>query len=119
MKKFFRIVLLLALAASVGVLIDEASKSVAPNVEEIYILFEDEMPTPDTADPPELTEQVQLRGWNVWLGNFPRYGKVRKTPLDRRHDPADRLRDIRVFREPKTRGAKILNIWLTITGQNP
>ena len=119
MKKFLRTVLLLALVAAIGTLYDEVSKSAAPDAEEIYVLFENEMPAPDTVDPPELTEPVEIRGWKVWLGNFPRYEHVKKTPLDRRRDPEDPQRNIRIFREPVTRGARIRNAWLAITGQNP
>ena len=119
MKKFLTIVLALAFLAALGVLIHEASECSAPEADEIYALFERDMPAPDTADPPELTEPARIRGWKVWLGNFPRYGHVRKIPVDRRHDPGDSQRDIRIFREPDTRGAKLRNAWMTITGQNP
>ena len=119
MKKFFGIVLLLALVGSLCLLLTEASESTAPAAEEIYVLFEDEMPSPHTSDPPELTESAEIRGWKVWLGNFPRYEHVKKTPLDRRRDPDDLQRDIRIFREPISRGAKIRNAWLALTGRNP
>lgn len=119
MKKLLGFVLFAAVAAFAGVLIDEASQCGAPDADEIYALFEDDLPAPETADPPELTEPVLLRGWKVWLGNYPRYERVKGTPLDRRHDPGDRERDIRIYREPETRGARLRNAWLTITGQAP
>ena len=119
MKKFLAIVLALALVTAIGVLINEASQCSPPEPEEIYALFENDMPAPDTIDPPELTKPAQIRGWKVWLGNFPRYGHVKKLALDRRHDPQDQQRDIRIFREPETRGAMLRNAWMTITGQNP
>ena len=84
MRKFLGWVLSLALVAATGVLIYEASQSTEPTVEEIHAAIGSGMPSPETADPPEFTEKIEIRGWRVWVGNYPKYFPVKVNPIDRR-----------------------------------
>jgi len=97
-------------------LIYESSQSAPPDPDEIHDLFGNNLPGPETHDPPELTERRHVRGWEVWIGNYPRYERSTGSPIAVRRDPEDRLRQLRTFRAASSPGARARYVWQAITG---
>ena len=97
-------------------LVHESTQSAPPEPEEIHALFGANLPGPETQDPPELTERRELRGWEVWIGNYPKHASSSSPPIDVRKDPEDRHRQLRTFRAASSPGARVRYVWHTITG---
>ena len=97
-------------------LVYEGSHCAPPEPEEIHELFRQNLPNPESNDPPELTERREVRGWEVWIGNYPRHERSSGTPIAVRRDPEDRHRQLRTFRAASSPGARTRYVWRMITG---
>jgi len=97
----------------------EAMRAAPPTPEEAWVAFGEEGPDPGDGEEPSLTERKRIRGWNVWLGNFPRHYRGSDGLFAERVDPQNPFRQVRLFRAPRSLGAKLRSFWITITGNRP
>lgn len=97
----------------------EASASDPPGDEEIYLVFAEQLPEAPDDEEAATSEMRSIRGWKVWVGNFPRYHRGLPHQIGERVDPSNPFRELRFFRKADTPGAMVRNVWLTITGHAP
>lgn len=112
---------LLAVAALVGATycFFAAAGSDAPGNEEIYRAFAGDLPEVPDDEGAADSSTKSIRGWSVWVGNYPKYHRGQAGQVGERADSSDQFREFRMFRKPVTPGAKVRNMWLTITGHAP
>ncbi len=97
----------------------EAVEASPPTVDETWAAFEEQGPDLIDLDGFAVTEKKSLRGWSIWVGNYPKHDRGSVGLFAERQDTAQAFREVRFFREPVSYGAKLRSAWLTLTGNKP
>ncbi|MGQ0614806.1 MAG: hypothetical protein ACT4PV_13810 [Planctomycetaceae bacterium] len=119
MRRFLAWVVLLLAIAFVVHSVREASLASPPTADEAWTAFEEQGPDLPDADGFAVTEKKMLRGWTIWVGNYPKHNRGNEALFAERQDTSRAFREVRFFREPISYGAKLRSVWLTLTGNKP
>ena len=116
MRKVLAVVFVVALLAAVSYGVVLGLRSNPPDADEIYAALEDTLPEPTRWDDAQHTDALTIRGWVVWIGNYPKFDKRGDHEIDRRLDIGDQWRQVRIFRRSNSVGARVAGMWLLLTG---
>lgn len=117
MNRVLGILLLLGCLAGATWTVFQAAEATPPEPGQILAAFGDFVgESVDSYEKPILTDPRQVNGWRIWAGSHNKYSRTEPYEIHRERDPSDALRELRVYREPVSYGAKIRGLWLTLTG---